>query len=245
MPQQNVTFTDVGYQPDLAEAYRTAQRHVRRRRWTCMCFAAKRRRLTSAGISVAFPEYRLGAAPRDIEDDTRARMQALEDKAHQDFPVRFRREEAMAALEDGAAASRWLEARRTALKIAGPIVLAGSSAGAITALNLLYLAPELGWDLPPIGGVLAISGGFAFPGLSGLSDRPVLALHNPDDDRVPATPIMALAKQRDAVSLVLSREQMHGDFRLSPNERKGDAFDRLTRTVHGFVTGSANDADTD
>ena len=263
MGASDVHFTDFGYQPDVARCYRTADRrgepqpldvHVYQGKGATagpllVCFHAggfrtgrivhgdhrtMARWLTKANVSVAFPEYRLGARRKDLQPATRKGLRDLEALAISEFPPRFRRSEALAALEDACAVLNWLEDRRDELDFAGKIVVAGGSAGAITALNLLYLAPFLGLQVPPLGGAISYSGGFAFPSLAEANDTPVFALHNPADDRVPADSIIELSKRNPAVDLVISHEQDHGSLRLSPEEPKRDVYGRLIAKVKAF-----------
>lgn len=264
MTQQHPTLSDVGFQPDVVEVYHTALRRGEETQLEVHLYLADQakpapmfvwfhaggfrtgrivhrshwmiaQRLNAAGISMAFPEYRLRGSQHDLQKSTRQKIKALEDRAHPQFPGRFRKAQAMAAFEDGAAFVAWLEAQRARLDIAGPIILGGSSAGAITALNLIYLAPAMGWSLPPIGGVVCMSGGFAFPDLAKGVDCPVMALHNPKDHRVPLKPILELASRKKSVSLTLSGTHEHGDYRMSPKESKDAACNRLIEAVFGFT----------
>lgn len=263
MSKNEVQYTDFGYQPDFVRGYRDTIRrgvpktlnvHVYQGNGPgpsplVVCFHAGgfrtgrivhgdhraiARWLTKSNISVAFPEYRLGAKRSDLSESTRSRMDELEALAISGFPARFRRSEALAALEDACALLVWLEANRNEFNFSGKLVLAGGSAGAITALNVLYLAPHLGLSVPEIGGAICYSGGFAFPSLADTVDTPVFAIHGPEDDRVPMHSIVELSKRNPAVSLLVSNEHSHGSLKLYPGEAKKDTYGRLISKVNEF-----------
>ena len=190
--------------------------------------------LTKSNISVSFPQYRLGARREDLSGDTKSSLKQLRSLASPGFPANFRRAAALAALEDAARFLNWLETKRSSLGFKGKIVVAGSSAGAITALNLVYLPRTLGLKVPPIGGVISYSGGFAFPSLADGNNTPVSAVHGPKDDRVPIESMTELARRNTAVSLTVSEDHEHGSLRLSPDESKKKSFERFISNVEKF-----------
>lgn len=255
--------TRFGYQPDIVEEYRVAPRrgepkalhaHIyrpehtttgpafvwfhgggfRTGRITHGSHRAMARWLCKAGITVAYPEYRLSAQRADTEEDIASKVETLDDMAHPEFPARFRQVEALAALEDAVAFVEWLENQRESLGFEWPIFVGGSSAGGIIALNLLYVAPFLGLKTTPIGGAISISGGMAFPDMANTCSAPVFALHNPNDERVPYAPISDLADRNPSVSLVTAPAQDHGSLAFSPDEKKADSFGRIISKIIEF-----------
>lgn len=258
-----MSVTEFGYQPDVTEIFRQASVKGAPASLNMHYFKAKgagpspvlvwlhsggfrtgrishknhralARWLTASNISVAFPEYRLNSLREDLETTIQQGMDALEGYAHPDFPENFRGAAAMAALEDTIAFLSWFEARRDQYEFSGPIVLGGSSAGAITALNVAYLAPLLGMTSQKLGGVISCSGGYAYSLRPNVVSPPVLAIHNPEDNRVPSQPIIDLANEDSAVSLLLSEENDHGSWNLSRTEPRRKAFGRLIGTIRQF-----------
>ncbi|PRY80283.1 putative esterase [Yoonia maritima] len=254
---------EIGYQPDIIEEFRTANVKGQPTSLNMHYFKAKgtgpspvfvwlhsggfrtgrishkthrmlARWLTAANISVVFPEYRLKSRPRDLTDVSRQGLEALEIYARPDFPGGFRGAAAMAALEDAIAFLAWLESKRDEYAFSGPIVLGGSSAGAITALNVVYLAPLLEMTKQEVGGVISCSGGYAYSLTPPLVTTPVFALHNPSDPRVPSQPIIDLASKNSTIELMLSDQNHHGSWSLSPNEARHKAFARMIGKVREF-----------
>ena len=133
----------------------------------------------------------------------------------------------MAVVEDCVAFLNFVYDRRKEYGLGGRIILAGSSAGAISALNVLYLPEALGLSRPSIATVLSFSGGFAYPSYIRPTGARILAINAPGDQRVPISSIRRLARMTpDPIRLVESDEQAHGTTRISKAERFSASIER-------------------
>ena len=189
------------------------------------------RQLNREGFAVAAPEYRLRSKDEDLASVTRAKMPAIEAQRMEGFRENLSNAQAHAAMEDAIRVLVWLEAQRERLGFAGKFVLGGSSAGAITAINAVQLAPHIGLDRPDIGGIIGFSGGFAFPDLYEPELCPVFAMHNPADQRVDIASIRTVAAKDASVMLLECADQEHGGIRIHPGEPKKVHYGRIRSLV--------------
>lgn len=188
--------------------------------------------LGKRGIALATPEYRLGAVRSDLTPGVRALLDDLRDLRSRRFRRDLAQARSFAALEDSLTFLSWMNERREGLGVGGKVVLGGSSAGAINAFNICFTAPFLGLEpLVEFGGIIGFSGGYAYPSLYRPEKIPVVAVHNPSDDRVSIASIRELAKRDPALKLIESPDQEHGGVRLSRIEPKSDAYERVAAYV--------------
>lgn len=190
------------------------------------------------GIASAFLDYRLARPPAVLTPAAAALAPVLAAEAAEagaDIHPTFYGPRALAATEDCCAFLALAESRRADWRLSGRYLVGGSSAGALVALNSLYLATALGLSRPAIATVLACSGAFPWPGRASAPATRVLALVATDDPRMPATSMRRLAAARaaagDDVVLIERDDYAHGDVRLWPGEPLADAV-RRTVTVH-------------
>lgn len=207
--------------------FRTGSRHHRNH-------AVIARRFALQGIATAFIDYRLARPPAVLRDSTAAMLPALQadaSAAGEEMTDSFWGPRPLAVVEDACAFLQHAESQTAAWNLSGTFILAGSSAGAISALNTLWLPAYLGLARPQITTVFAFSGGFAYPSFRHATGARVLALHNPADTRVPISSIRRLAAQTanadDRVTLIEDSQNNHGDFCITPQEPVRDAVARL------------------
>lgn len=196
--------------------------------WTHRAMA---RWLTGQGIAVAVPEYRLAAVRQDLSPAVQAKMPDLLARRARGFRRDLSQARSLAALEDSVRFLAWLEARRAQYGLAGPVVLGGSSAGAINAFNIAFTAPFLGLERPRPGGILSYSGGYAYPSLYRPATVPVLAAHNPDDARVSIDTIRRLKAMDPEIALIETSGQAHGETRLFHGESRQTTYLRIAGHV--------------
>lgn len=137
----------------------------------------------SRGYVVVNIDYRLDQDNRcqDIQDGVPV----------PDIEVQQCRDAILAAQHDAQGAVRWLRAHADALHLdPGKIGVEGSSAGAVTAVNLAYNSDDPGSsnDLPGPSDVQAAAAlsGAAYPGVAGIGpgDAPVIYAHCTNDQAV-------------------------------------------------------------
>lgn len=173
------------------------------------------------GYAMAFIDYRLARPPAILTAPVEAALPGLIAEAEASetgMQETFYGPRPLGVVEDCCAFLRLAAARRSDWNLSGRFLLGGSSAGAISALNTLYLAPRLGLDRPPVSTILAFSGGYAYarPAPSGAR---ILALHNASDERVPIASIRRLAADcPDTCLLIESDAQDHGGLTLDAAE---------------------------
>ncbi|MFN0115928.1 MAG: alpha/beta hydrolase [Paracoccaceae bacterium] len=194
------------------------------------------------GIATAFIDYRLARPPAILRPGTEAALPALVADAvaaGEEMPESFLGPRALAVVEDACAFLAFAEGRRADWRLSGRFLLAGSSAGAISALNALWLPVALGIDRPTVATGFSFSGGFAYPSFRHPTGARVLALHGPGDTRVPISSIRRLALATgpgdDPVTLIEDAQNDHGDLRLTPEEPLSAAVARAV----GFHRGGA------
>ncbi len=189
------------------------------------------RHMNQAGIALATPQYRLKAEEADLSAPVRDRLDALAALRDPGFEDHLCGPAALAALEDAVQFANWIEARRGEFGFDGRLVLGGSAAGAITAFNLAFLAPYLGFGRPEPGGCLSYSGGFAYPSLYRPGAMPVFALHNPADPAIGIASIRGLARADENLCLVEAMDQHHGTIKLDESEHRRSVYGRIWRLV--------------
>jgi hypothetical protein len=185
------------------------------------------------GIATAFIDYRLARPPARLRPASLAMLPALEADARaagEEMPESFWGPRPLAVVEDVCAFMAHAEARAAAWGLSGRFLLGGSSAGAISVLNALWLPPFLGLERPAVSTVFAFSGGFAYPSFRHATGARIFALHNPGDTRVPVSSIRRLAARTaigdDPVTLIEDAANSHGDFCITPNEPVKEAIAR-------------------
>lgn len=183
------------------------------------------------GIAAAFIDYRLARPPAVLRRRTAAALASLvaeAEAAGEEMHPTFYGPRALAVVEDCCAFLAHAATLADRFGLSGRMLLAGSSAGAISALNTLYLPATLGLDRPPVATVLAFSGGFAYPSRVKATGARILALHSPGDTRVPVSSIRRLAAHTpDPMLLVEAEAQRHGEPTLHPAEPLAEAVARL------------------
>jgi len=174
------------------------------------------------GYAIAFLDYRLARPPAILQPRIESMVDTLIAEAvacGETMHETFFGPRPLAVVEDCCAFLAAVLARAPDLLLSGRVLLAGSSAGAISALNTLYLPQHLGLACPPVSTVFAFSGGFAYTPRRFASGARILALHNPDDSRVPVASIRRLSQNSlDPCLLIESESQDHGSLTLSPQE---------------------------
>ncbi|WP_406736314.1 alpha/beta hydrolase [Thioclava sp. GXIMD4215] len=174
------------------------------------------------GYAFAALDYRLARPPAVLSWPTQQKLSELLNDGQTHCPglnESFRGRRPMAVVEDVCAFFGWITAREAEFGLSGEYLLAGASAGGISVLNTLFLAEHLGRTLPPIRAAFVLSGGFAFPSFMGATRTPILAIHNPADERVDFSAIMLLKEKRpEQVELIVAHRQKHGFPMVIPEE---------------------------
>lgn len=191
----------------------------------------------SHGYACAFLDYRLARPPALLARRARRladRLFADSEQAGDEMQPSFRHRRPLAVVEDVCSFFDWIAPHRADFGLSDDTVLAGSSAGGISVLNTLALAPLLGRNLPPVRSALVLSGGFAYPSFWRPRKTRILAIHNPADERVPFSSIDRLAQAAPRnVTLIRAHGQAHGEATLHGGEpldvaiRRFVEFDRL------------------
>jgi dienelactone hydrolase len=182
------------------------------------------------GYAMVFLDYRLARPPAILKPATAALTDTLVAEASaagETMNETFVGPRALAVVEDCCALLGHVTQRAEDLRLSGRLLLGGSSAGAISALNTLYLSPLFGLARPTVSTVFSFSGGFAYtPRLAATGAR-ILALHNPDDPRVPVSSIRRLAAHTpDTCLLIESETQEHGALTTGPDDTMAAAVAR-------------------
>jgi hypothetical protein len=192
------------------------------------------RRFALQGIATAFIDYRLARPPavlRPASDAVLPALQADARTAGEEMPESFWGARPLAVVEDACAFMRYAQTQADDWNLSGKFLVGGSSAGAISALNTLWLPQFMGLERPAISTVLAFSGGFAYPSFRHTTGARIYALHNPADTRVPISSIRRLAARTgnsdDPVTLIEDPHNIHGDFCVTPQESVRDAIKRI------------------
>lgn len=190
------------------------------------------------GYAMVFLDYRLARPPAILKPPTAALTETLIAEAlaaGETMNETFIGPRPLAVVEDCCALLGHVSQRSDELDLSGRIILGGSSAGAISALNTLYLASWLGLERPPVTTVFSFSGGFAYTPRLAASGARILALHNPQDPRVPVSSIRRLAAHTPDICLLIeSDDQDHGALTTGPEDTlpaavaRCVAFDQVT-----------------
>ncbi len=203
-------------------------------------------RLVDRGLTCAFVQYRLRARAEDLSKKSRQMLPSLIADATGYVPEirpNMVGERAIAAIEDGAAFLKWATENAEDQNFTGRILLGGSSAGGLTVLNLLNVAPHLGLNIPEIASAFVMSGGFAYPSFVTKTKTPVLSLHGSREWQIPVTPIRAYAADPDNNCVLLEDlSHGHGDLRLNGDEPLWRAADRIVHFDQGQAPASARTA---
>lgn len=191
------------------------------------------RRLTGAGIAVASVQYRLHSKRGDLSDPVSGRYDALQRETGPWLRRGLSHFRALAAMEDGIAFLNWARENGDRFGWSDRFVLGGSSAGGITALNLTFTAPHIGLDRPHISSLVLTSAGYNYPALIAKAPGcPILALHDPDDRRVPIDSVRALRDRfGDLVELHESSDMRHGGLTLRTGESRAETHARISAFI--------------
>lgn len=188
-------------------------------------------------IATAFVEYRLQTPIEALSRQSQQLMPMLRaDAETNDFGLNdfLTGPGAIGALESSVMFFKWLEQVGPKHGLTGPIMLGGSSAGAITVLNTLSLAPHLGIKLPPIQSAFVMSGAFAYPSFFTPRATPILAQHRPTDTKVPIQSIRAYARQSGPICTLIERDRIpHGGLKFYPKEQLSVAVARMVSFAQG------------
>ncbi len=189
------------------------------------------------GIATAFVQYRLKTPREALSRQTQSLFDDLqEDVDTYDFRLNpfFTGPAGLAPMEDGFVFFQWLGQHGAKYGLANRLMLGGSSAGAITALNLLFLPRHLGITLPRISSAFVMSGAFAYPSFYEAVPTRILMQHSPQDTRVSITSIRHFSVMARTHSSLLEHPlNVHGDLRLTRAETREAAIDRLIRFDQG------------
>ncbi|MEL7257895.1 MAG: hypothetical protein AAFN80_08615 [Pseudomonadota bacterium] len=196
--------------------------------------------LTKHGIAVASVEYRLKAALEDLSKTVCAQYEALQVRRRNHLRFLLSHHRALAAMEDGLAFLAWADENADRFGWSRKRVLAGTSAGGITAFNMVFTAPWLGFDISKPAGVFSASGGYGYPTLvSPELTGPILALHNPEDKRVPIKSVRRMKRvMGDHIQLIESDTMIHSHVTPFPDERQFTTFKRIADFVHSVSDGN-------
>lgn len=185
---------------------------------------------TRNGYACAVIDYRLARPHAKLSDNVRSQFESLVAEAvasGEEMPDIFYGARPLAVVEDCCIFLRRCETWKKDLKLSGQYLVGGSSAGAISALNTLYLPQRMNLKRPKIDTVLSFSGGFAYTPSLYRSEAKIYAIHNPEDGRVPISSIRRLYDTTpDPVTLIESDGNVHGHLTLSPEEALAEAVDR-------------------
>ncbi|MEL7115273.1 MAG: glycosyltransferase family 2 protein [Pseudomonadota bacterium] len=190
------------------------------------------------GYAVAVVEYRLDTDAAHLQPATQAalpRLAADAARMSKDVPEAFAGAAALAAMEDLAAFLTWHAHEGATHSLPKHVLLGGAEAGAITVLNTLHIAPQIGLDVPPVTKAIAITGAFPYPSHFKASETPVLAVHGPDEQKLKPTSIRSYAYLAGKACTYLEAEDhKSGDLRFV----KGEALRRAVRRLTLFDRGT-------
>ncbi|QUS35213.1 alpha/beta hydrolase [Falsirhodobacter algicola] len=182
------------------------------------------------GYHAAFPSYRLrGQKPKNAIGWKRLHVLDGEVKTLNEGMKRHHtRRLPMIALDDIVQLLRWVTSAHDEHGLHHDVCLSGSSAGAMTALNTLYMGHITGRTQPEnITSVSSASGAFPYATERALSPVPVLALHNPDDPKVPIAPIRRLAAAKPDHVRLIEVTSSHGSYSAYRGEPIEEAIGRI------------------
>lgn len=179
------------------------------------------------GYACVFLEYRFRTKSRDLSPQAQMLLPDLiaDANAHSaDINPGFCGARAIGVVEDCASFFHWLNLNRRSLFLSDHLILGGSSAGAMTVLNTLFLGRHLGHDIPPIATAIALSGAFAYPSFYVPNGTRILALHGTHETQIPVSSIQRFADiAANQCTYLEDPCHEHGNPALNPDEtfRKG------------------------
>ncbi|MFN3973103.1 MAG: alpha/beta hydrolase [Gemmobacter sp.] len=183
------------------------------------------------GYAVAFLDYRLARPAAILGRATRLSLPGLiaDSEQHgEEMHETFRKERALAVVEDVCDFYDWIVPRQAEFGLDGVHILAGSSAGGISVLNTLMLHRVIRRRLPPIRSAFVLSGGFAYPSHWRDGDTRILALHNPADPKVAFSSIRRVQGMAQRNFTLLAEDgHGHGAVSLSRDEDLAAGVARL------------------
>lgn len=189
------------------------------------------RHFSRHGVATAFIEYRLRTQIQNLSQQSQSLVpDLLADVEQFDFAIQpfFTGPAAISAVEDCIVFFQWLDQKRDIFGLGRQVMLGGSSSGAITVLNTLFLAPHLGIGLPQVTAAFVLSGAFAYPSFYSPNITRILAQHRPTDHKVPIASIRHFAKiAKRQCTLLEDQNHAHGGYRLNRGETDLQAIDRL------------------
>ena len=189
------------------------------------------------GYAMAFIEYRLRSKPTNLSLQSQQLLpKLLADRERHDFGINpfFTGPAAISAVEDCVLFLSWLQQQGHKHNLGGRLLIGGSSAGAITVLNTLFLARHLGIGLPHIATAFVMSGAFAYPSFFAPNRTRILAQHSEHDPRVPIDSIRHFSrKAANQCTLLEHPDHSHGDLRLIRAEDRLDAIRRFVAFDRG------------
>jgi glycosyl transferase family 2 len=195
------------------------------------------------GYACAFVQYRLRGRTEDLSAASQALLPDLIADAEAHFPdinPAFTGARALAAVEDAAAFFGWVQNNAAAHGLSGRYLLGGGSAGAMTVLNLLSLAPHLGIALPEIPTAIVLSGAFAYPSFFTPSSTRILAIHGTNEAQIPPASMRAYAyRNHNTCTLLEDIGHQHGDPRITRHETLRKAVRRFVQFDRGARIASA------
>lgn len=184
-----------------------------------------------AGYATACLDYRLARPPAVLKRPARQLMGYLKEDSEkwgEEMQENFRRQRAVAVVEDVCSFYEWIAPNLEVFNLSGEHILAGSSAGGISVLNVLMLPEHINRRIPPIRSAFVVSGGFPFPSYWKDGDTRILAVHNPEDPQVPFSSIRRVEEiAKHNFTLIVAPEQAHGATSLSPAENIAAGVERF------------------
>ena len=189
------------------------------------------------GVATSFIEYRLKTPLEFLSKQSQKlqpKLDAINARGAFGMPDGLSGTAALAAAEDCILFLMWLSKHGIEHGVGREIMLGGSSAGAITVLNTLFLAPHLGIRLPRISAAFVMSGAFVYPELYAPTRTRILAQHRESDPKVPIASIRHFAKiAASQCSLQEHLDHPHGGLKLWPREPLPSAVNRFMRFAWG------------
>jgi len=189
------------------------------------------------GVAMAFIEYRLKTPLQNLSKQSQnlqPRLDAISAQGDFGMPDGLSGTAALAAAEDCILFLLWLAKHGASHGLGGELMLGGSSAGAITVLNTLFLAPHLGIKLPRISTAFVMSGAFVYPELYAPTPTRILAQHRESDRKVPIASIRHFAEiAASQCTLQEHLDHPHGGLKLTPREPLANAVNRLMQFAWG------------
>ena len=149
---------------------------------------------------------------------------------------------AVSAFEDATSAMNWIVDNADTYCIdPGRLGLWGSSAGAITALQLAYSMDDFSIAVPPVLAVVALAGALIFDEHLEAGEPPVLVVHGTNDTVVPYKESLELQARAQAVGVPMVFHAVeggeHGSIDINTLEVEGIVLiDRIYAFLDGALT---------